>query len=359
MLSPLHALIIFSPQPLWHFHAPLAVRDAMSDIAESHESALSNREDSLDSFATATLNVPSAVVNADSSTSSITTISVGQSSSAAEHEEVTGVDEVLIKEDANESNDVVILQDETEHVDDLVKEGISSVVDGTPAEASDKEKSKDLSGKESPVVDASPKDAQARDIPEQEFQAKESLPKETSVKKVPGTITILKRSEKPNQHAQEGAEDSTKAGALATYESKSKDRRSQLKSSSRSDSDKLMPQLGISPSTKSVAALDERSGVLRKNDRQIDIDDIFSSRYLGKSTKRTPAVETGNLLDLDYASSIPSEEKKPTFQEVCVFLTFDLSSSNYQLHILLPLAHEPLFLNHQQCHEVVSFGDQA
>ena len=286
----------------------------MSDMAESQESARSNHEDSSDSFATATLNVPSAVVNADSSTSSITTISVGQSSSAAEHEMTAG-DEALINEDENESNDVVILPDENEQIDDLNKEGNRSIVDGTPTETSDREKSMELSMKESPVVDAAPKDTQVRDAPAQEIQTKESHPKELSVKKVPGTITILKRSEKPSQHTQESAEDSTKTGTSATYESKSKDRKGQLKGSSKSDSEKLMLQLGISPST----ALDERSGVVKKKEKQIDIDDIFSSRYLGISTKRTPAVETGNLLDLDYASSVPSEEKKPTFQEVCVF----------------------------------------
>lgn len=288
----------------------ISVRDAMSDMAESQESARSNHEDSSDSFATATLNVPSAVVNADSSTSSITTISVGQSSSAAEHEMTAG-DEALINEDENESNDVVILPDENEQIDDLNKEGNRSIVDGTPTETSDREKSMELSMKESPVVDAAPKDTQVRDAPAQEIQTKESHPKELSVKKVPGTITILKRSEKPSQHTQESAEDSTKTGTSATYESKSKDRKGQLKGSSKSDSEKLMLQLGISPST----ALDERSGVVKKKEKQIDIDDIFSSRYLGISTKRTPAVETGNLLDLDYASSVPSEEKKPTFQE--------------------------------------------
>ena len=299
-----------------------AARDAMSDITDTHGGAVSDHEDA-DSFASANLKVSSMKESADSSVSTLTTISVDKSSLAAENDEANGGGEVVTSNEGNiargKSDDIVAGSQ-----CDVAKEEDVSVHDKATKEAPE---TVELPRRESPVKvypvqEVPERESTAVESPLNESQTRESYSKESSVKNTPGTITILKRSDKIDQHVQESTEDSTKRSYSASAESKSKDKRNQKKTTaySKLESEKLMTQLEASSSSgKSTSAADEKDVKIKANGKQSDEDDICSLLSFTSTSKSSLDVQTGDLLGLGFIGSVPSEEKKPAYQEVCIF----------------------------------------
>ena len=300
-----------------------AARDAMSDITESHGGAPSDNEDA-DSFATANLRIAPTKESADSSTSTLTNVSVCQSLSAAENDEMVRGEKVIeVKEtkSVDEINEVIDAQQ------DVVKEDEDmSIVDNCPGEAPEKEGSMKLLKKEFPVKDLPERESpgpdssasQVRDAPLKSSQTKELHPKESPMKTTPGSVVILKRNEKIGQNMLEITEDAGRPGSAASPELKSKDIKTQKTKplNSKTDNEKLLAQFGISSSTKSASVSDEKGPKAKVMGKENDNDDLYSFLSLSSASKSSSVVETGDLLGLDFSSSTPSKEQKPAYQDV-------------------------------------------
>ena len=291
----------------------------MSDISDTHGGALSDHvthSEDADSFATANLKMSSMKESADSSGSTLTTISVDKISLAAENEEASGADEAVTSNEGaiaeGKSDDIV---DDGQY--DVAKEEDIIIHDKTTKEAPEKI---ELPGIELPVKEVPERESPVEDVQSKESQTRDLYSKEPSMKKIPGTVTILKRSDKIDQHMLESTEDSTKLSYAASPESKSKEKRNQKKKTAygKSEGEKLMAQLGPSSSGKSTSATDEKEGKIKANGRQSDEDDICSLLSLSSASKSSSVVQTGDLLGLGFIGNAPSEEKMPVYQDVCI-----------------------------------------
>ena len=318
----------------------LAVRDAMSDITEGQGSVLSDHEDT-DSFATANLKVSSIGESVKSSTSTLTTISVGQSSLAVENDQPNEGDDVWsCKEVFGDTTKESLAGKNDDQIDAAEKrldvKNIDSIAKDTSEKGAVMQTQKDeLVQGESPMDEATSRESSMREslpeeslskesplrelpvdeLPSRGTRPKESFSKDSSARTTPGTITILKRTEKVNQNARESSEDSAKAGSA---DLKSKDKKSQKKKVSDSEvaRQQLMAELGVSSPKRSATpseTIDERG----KGNGHFDDYGDFS--LLSSASKSSSLVETDDLLGLDI-NTVPGEEKKPLHQDVCIVL---------------------------------------
>lgn len=305
----------------------LAIKDAMSDITESHASVLSDHEEA-DSFATMNLKVSVADESIKSSSSTLTMVSAEGSSLAVENESNIGAEaesekaeenmtSAPAKEETVDSGEIV--KTEIKVVDQLMPE--ESPVDESPVKESPSEIPERL-----PPVEESP----MRQPPKEVKQAKETLP---------GKVTILKRPDKFTKPAQ----DESKPAIVNKVESENSKTKNRSQKKKAFDNEAGKKKLLADSEIKSL----ERSktppeGVTPRNMESAEEKGSFElsgSVVMGSSVNSKTSVEIGDLLGLDTNTAAVGEEKRPIYQEVLISATSLYCKMLFCLLIAYPKRH--------------------